>query len=95
MCPDIVLFSKSTKRAVLLELTCPCEENMESWHSERLIKYTPLAKVTEDNGWAIDLFAIEVGTQGYSFRSLSIYFKRLGFNNKTVQKTTKSLTAFL
>ena len=44
--PDILLFSKSSKRAVQLELTCPCEE---------------------------------------------ICLKRLGFNDKIVQKTTKSL----
>ena len=44
--PDILLFSKSSKRAVQLELTCPCEE---------------------------------------------ICSKRLGFNDKIVQKTTKSL----
>ena len=89
---DIVLFSKSAKRAVLLELTCPCEEHMESSHSQKLIKYTPFANVIEDNGWAVDLFAIEVGARGYSSRSLSICLKRLGFNNKNVQKTTKSLS---
>ena len=77
---------------MLLELTCPCEENMESWHSQKLNKYTPLAKVIEDNGWAVDLFAIEVGARGYSSRLLSICLKRLGFNNKIVQKTTKSLS---
>ena len=65
--PDILLFSKSSKTAVLLELTCPCEENMESWHSQKLNKYTPLAKVIEDNGWAVDLFAIEVGAQFAKF----------------------------
>ena len=48
--PDILLFSKSSKRAVLLELTCPCEENMENWHSQKLNKYTALAKVIEKNG---------------------------------------------
>ena len=65
---------------------------MESWHSQKLIKYTPVAKVIEENGWAVDLFAIEVGAQGYSSRSLSICLKRLGFNNKIVPKTTKSLS---
>ena len=92
MCPDILLFSKSSKRAVLLELTCPCEENMENWHSQKLNKYTPLAKVIEKNGWVVDLFAIEVGARGYSSKSLPICLKRLGFNNKIVQKTTKSLS---
>ena len=42
--PDIVLFSKSSKRVVPLEWTYPCEENMESWHSQKLNKYTPQRK---------------------------------------------------
>ena len=92
LCPDILLFSKSSKRAVLLELTCPCKENMESWHSQKLNKYTPLAKVTENNGWAVDLFAVEVAAPECSSRLLSICLKRLGFNNKIVQKTIKSLS---
>ena len=87
--PDILLFSNSSKRAVLLELTCPCEENMESCHSQKLNKYTPLAKLIEDNGWVVDLFAVEVGAWGYSSRLLSICRKRLGFDNKIVQKTTE------
>ena len=60
---DILLYSKSSKKAVLLELTCPCEENMESWDSQKLNKYTPLAKVIDDNAWAVDLFAVEVGAR--------------------------------
>ena len=28
--PDIVIFSNSLKRVILIELTCPWEENMES-----------------------------------------------------------------
>ena len=60
--PDILLFSKSSKRAVLLELTYPWKEDVASWHSKKLNKYTPIAKVIEDNGWAVDLFfAIKVG----------------------------------
>ena len=31
--PDIALFSKSSKRAVLMKLTSPSEENMENWVS--------------------------------------------------------------
>ena len=56
------------------------------------IKYSPLVKVIEGNDWTVDLFAIEVGTCGYSSRSLSICLKRLGFNNKITHKTTKSLS---
>ena len=56
------------------------------------IKYSPLAKVIEGNDWTVDLFPIEVGTCGYSSWLLSICLKRLGFNNKIIHKTTKSLS---
>ncbi|XP_057310634.1 uncharacterized protein LOC130648598 [Hydractinia symbiolongicarpus] len=34
--PDLVLYSNNSKRVILIELTCPCEENMETWHSKTL-----------------------------------------------------------
>ena len=89
--PDILLFSKSSKRAVLLELTCPCEENMENCHSQQLYEYTPLAKVLAENDWVIDVFAIEFVARGYSSKLLPICLKRLSFSNKFFQKTTKCL----
>ena len=46
-------------------------------------KYTPLAKVIEKSGWAVDLFAIKVGARGYSSKSLPIFLKILGFKKKT------------
>ena len=30
--PDLLLFSRSTKKVIIIELTCPCEENMNQWH---------------------------------------------------------------
>ena len=67
--PDIVIFSNSLKRVILIELTCPCEENMESWHSIKLNKYSALVESILLNGWCVDLFAIEVGARGYCSRS--------------------------
>ena len=80
--PDIVLFSNALKRAILIELTCPCEENMESWHSDKLIRYSGLVNMIKHNGWYVDLFAVEVGARGYCSRSLTICLKRIGFPNK-------------
>ena len=86
-----ILFSKSSKWTALLELTCPCEENMKKcWHSQKLNKYTPFAKVIKHNEWAVDFFAIEVGTSEYPSRLLSICIK--GFKGKIVQRTTNSLS---
>ena len=41
--PDIVLYSISTKTVILLETTCPFEENLEVWHNKKFEKYHPLS----------------------------------------------------
>ena len=87
MRPDIVLFSNALKRAILIELTCPCEENMESWHSDKLLRYSGLVNMIKHNGWYVDLFAVEVGARGYC----SICLKRLGFPNKLAFSTARKL----
>ena len=40
--PDITIFSNALKKVILIELTCPCEENMEPWHSTKINKYLAL-----------------------------------------------------
>ena len=40
--PDVLLFSRSSKKVIITELTCPCEENMSQWHEEKSQKYYPL-----------------------------------------------------
>ena len=50
------------------ELTCPCEGNMEAWYNVKVNKYLTLKSVLEDNGWSVDLFAVEVGARGYCSR---------------------------
>ena len=37
--PDILISSNSLKCAILVELTCPCEENIGTWHSVKLQKH--------------------------------------------------------
>ena len=35
LCPDIFLFSMSTKEVIIIELSCPSEENMSQWHEQK------------------------------------------------------------
>ena len=37
--PAITIFSNNLRKAILIKLTCSCEENMESWHSTKINKY--------------------------------------------------------
>jgi len=90
--PDIVLFSKATKTVIILELTCPCEENMEEWHRVKFNKYEPLSEAIKCNGWAVHLFPIEIGARGYCALTLRSCFLRLGLPYKLVRATIKSLS---
>ena len=56
--PHITIFSNNLRKVILIELTCPCEENMESWHSTKINKYLALKTITEFNGWCVELFPV-------------------------------------
>ena len=90
--PDIVIFSNKLKRVILIELTCPCEENMEPRHNAKVNKYMPLKSTIENNGWNLDLSAVEVGAGGYCSRSFLCCFKSLGLRNRTINTTIKQVS---
>ena len=48
-----------TKTVVIIELTCPCEENMEPWHTKKIDKYASLCTDIKLNSWSVHFFAIE------------------------------------
>ena len=48
--PDITIFSNSLRKVILIELTCLCEENMESWHGNKINKYSVLKAIVESKG---------------------------------------------
>ena len=64
--PDIVMYSKLTKRVVIIELTNGCEENFQGWHEKKRRSYSKdLIPDMEKNGWKVDFFPVEVGARGY------------------------------
>ena len=77
---DITIFSNSLRKVILIELTCPYEENMESWHGTKVNKYLALKTIIASKGWCVELFAAEVGARGYcsKFYAVLCYFKKLG-----------------
>ena len=90
--PDIVLYSPLLKIVIILELTCPCEENMEEWHRVKFEKYEPLSEAARSNGWSSHLFPIEVGARGYCSTSIRSCLMRLGFSRKHIKQIMKSLS---
>ena len=56
---DIVIYSNTLQRIIILELTCPCDENMSKWHSEKFQKYLALIEQIKYGGWIVDFFAVK------------------------------------
>ena len=48
--PNILVISKGSKRLILIELTSPCEKNMEARHRDKLEKYASLCSGITQKG---------------------------------------------
>ena len=65
---------------------------MEAWHNAKINKYMSLKSAFENNGWSVDLFAVEVGAREYCSWSALCYFKSLGLKNRTINTTIKQIS---
>ena len=65
--PDLVLFSKASKRVIWWELTVPSEaseERIAASHELKLDRYTSLQAEIQANGWSCFKFTVKVGARG-------------------------------
>ena len=90
--PDITIFSNALRKVILIGLTCPCEENMESRHSSKNYKYSALKTTIESNGLSVEIFVVEVGARGYCSKCVLCCLKKLGFNNTFIWNNIKKLS---
>ena len=56
--PDIVIYSDKSKTVIMIELTCPSEENFQKQHLAKLARYTDLEADCTMAGWKVHLFAV-------------------------------------
>jgi hypothetical protein len=90
--PDIVLHSASMKTVIIIELTCPAEENISDARLRKELKYAPLKKQIIDNGWKCHLKTIEVGVRGLVSGSVPRCLRHLGFSNTRVRELTRMVS---
>ena len=84
---------EENKTVVIIELTCPCEENMEAWHTKKFDKYASLCTDIKHNSWSVHFFAVEVGARGYCSETVRSCLRRLGLSGKLCRDTVKSLSS--
>ena len=64
--PDLVLWSASRRRVILIELTCPAEEGIQDAASRKVARYAGLCGECERLGWSVSMATVEVGARGYA-----------------------------
>ena len=62
---DGYIISESARICIVLELTCPMEENLVKQHSFKQRKYEELASEAAQNGWRFEKLIVEVGARGF------------------------------
>ena len=90
--PDIVLYSDGLQTVILVELTCPAEENVADARLRKSVKYTPLKQQIVDNGWKCHLWTIEVGARGLVSGSVRRCLQRLGFKNTVTRSLIRNVS---
>ena len=91
--PDIVIYSNSTKRVILVELTSPAEENMESWREKKKTKYEILAdSIRESSDWKVYVDTIEVGARGFVAKTAIASGLKLGLDYKSSRAMVKEMS---
>lgn len=90
--PDITIWSRSAKTVLLIELTCPLEENISAAHAHKIARYTELAEMCRLQGWSVHMLPVEVGARGFVGRSVATCLKHCGFPSRDIQRTVRRLS---
>ncbi len=76
------IISRAAKICIGIELTCPMEENVTKWHSEKYEKYeAEISSEANVNGWKYYSLIIEVGARGWVPTSVAPAFRSIGLNS--------------
>ena len=62
--PDLVIINRLINHLVVIELTCPWEENLEDARQRKTNKYAPLINDIAQKGFSVEYFPLEVGARG-------------------------------
>ena len=87
-CKDQILFFKTEKKIILMELTVSFQKSIESAHLRKTTGYRDLTSDIKKKGWQVECVAFEIGSRGYiSLRNKKSIFDTLKkFKEKVQQK---------
>ena len=89
--PDIVLFSRSKEKLVLVELTVPWETRCEEAHERKFVKYEDLLEECNQKGWQTWNLPVEVGGRGFPAKSCWKALSVLGITGTTRKQAVNNM----
>ena len=92
------MVSYSTQQAILVELTCPAEEGIESASLRKKARYLQLlADINDDpnNPWSISLFTVEGGARGFVAYSMLSFLRKIGMAPRKAKSLCKKISSIL
>ena len=90
--PDIVVWSSSTKTVILVELTCPAEENFAKANTYKTRRYAPLMEQIDQAGWTGHCRTIEAGARGLISHRFHKTLRELSLSSKEASQACKDIS---
>jgi len=89
--PDIIIWSREGKKVILIELTCPSEENLLQAKARKSDRYALLVQQIIASGWSASLYLIEAGVRGCLSHSVRQCLLSVGIPKAQVAKVCKNI----
>ena len=91
--PDIIIFSHSLKKVLIVELTVPADENIQAAHIRKTARYTELShNINHSTKWNASVHPIEVGARGFVAHSMNSFLRSIGFSSRLASSTCKNIS---
>jgi hypothetical protein len=89
--PDIVLWSESGKKLIMVELTVPWEEAFDEANERKRARYAELEELVRGKGWSAWTFPVEIGARGFPGRSVYRLLTALGVRGRDLRDAVRRL----
>ena len=81
--PDLVLWSPSLKKVLIIELTVPWEDPVDEAYERKHLGYAELAAEAQHRGWNTEVRPVEVGCRGFVAASTTKLLRDLGIRGQS------------
>ena len=89
--PDIVLWSKTGKKLIVIELTVPLGTRFEETYQWKKAKYTEPLDLCKEKCWRTWLFPVEVGVRGFCSQSVCILMTAVGTSGRDRKRASQAV----